>query len=629
MTETANNLPMYVSSYSQEKAKEAQETQDTQPPKKTELLGSSIWVILLHVLFVLLIAGSVLVQFNKLNSIAVLNDEFGYWGIAASLAGFDWTPLLSQTPFYSGGYSWILALIMGCGNNPVIWYRIAIVLNIILLIGCYFLAYLMLRDLHKLSKKLSCEPWLAAVIAGLSVILPSNIAYGQVAWSETVLIFLTWLCTYLFVKNQIQFSWWKTGLILLVLAYSFAVHARALPMLLFGIVICVIQIFQNLEGKKKWIALLMIVLAAVLGYLAVDLSNELNLHSLWANSASSSINSTSADSVASGFFAVLIHHPGQFLLSLTGKLDYAILATQFLFLIPGFRMVNRIYRYFRTGHAFPEFSVYFWIVCLPLGMILLTAFQMSDWQSRQDIEVYSRYFEFSLGPLIALGWLVASKRTKDKVNLSALITSFAFFGCSLYFVYRAVRFSDAGFTTICAPVIGGYIERFTDIKTAFFVIGAYTAVIAMFWVIFFVLVKKKARRICYLCLATFVLITSMITGWDASQFVLRARAGQDAASEAALEALPELTEDTKLIYIPNAELDPLSVPPKYIQFNIPDHTITLLPSGSDALPPKAENSDDNKYYLIWKIDEDSEKKLEEKGYQLIESDEAAYIKIYH
>lgn len=34
-------------------------------------------------------------------------------------------------------------------------------------------------------------------------------------------------------------------------------------------------------------------------------------------------------------------------------------------------------------------------------------------------------------------------------------------------------------------------------------------------------------------------------------------------------------------------------------------------------------------YLIWKIDEDSEKKLEEKGYQLIESDEAAYIKIYH
>ena len=41
-----------------------------------------------------------LLHIKNLNQIIVLNDEFGYWSIASSLAGKDWLDLISNTPYY-------------------------------------------------------------------------------------------------------------------------------------------------------------------------------------------------------------------------------------------------------------------------------------------------------------------------------------------------------------------------------------------------------------------------------------------------------------------------------------------------------------------------------------------------
>lgn len=604
---------------------------DKDTDKGAGKFSSSKWTVVLHIVFVFLIAASILVQMNHLNSIAVLNDEFGYWGIAASYAGYDWTPLLSQTPFYSAGYSWILAMILRCGTNPVVWYRIAIGLNVVLSAGCYFLAYLTIRNFGKLSKRLNCTSWLASLIAGISVLLPSNMAYGQVAWPEILLVFLTWLSTYLILKNQIAFSYGKTALILLVLIYSYAVHIRAFPMFLFGTCLCAIQIWIKQKGKQRWIGAFLAVTAALLGFLIVDFLNDIHLFFLWTNSASSSLNNVSADSAASGYLSLLVHNPGLFFFSLLGKVDYAIFATGFLIFIPLFQMVYRSFCYFQKKEAYPEFLVTFWIVCLPLGMILLTAFQMSDWQSRQDIEVYSRYFEFALGPLIALGWLEISRRKDWKVNLLALLTAFAVFCISILFVYRAVKFSEAGFTTICAPVIGGYVERYPGMKRAFVMICAHGAVIGIVWMLYFLVSRKGVRKACFLFLSLFTLVTALIDGWDASKFVLRARSSQDAASEATIAALPELTQDVNLVYIANADLDPYSVMPKYVQYYIPDHTIELFAADLNTLPVKDEKaeSENKTVYLIKKTDEKSQKALEKKGYVPIKTEDAAYMKIYH
>ena len=69
-------------------------------------------------------------------------DEFGYFGVAASLAGWDWKEMMATSNYYSFGYSLILV--------PLIWiaqigismsrvYKIVIVLNAFLLVGEYLL----------------------------------------------------------------------------------------------------------------------------------------------------------------------------------------------------------------------------------------------------------------------------------------------------------------------------------------------------------------------------------------------------------------------------------------------------------------------------------------------------------
>lgn len=590
-------------------------------------------VICLHCLFILIIVASIGIHLNNLNSIMVLNDEFGYWGIAASFAGYDWTPLLAQTPFYSAGYSWLLAIIMKFGNDPIVWYRIAIVFNILMLIGCYFLSYQMIIILGKIAKNLQCEPWRASLIAGVSVVLPQNIAYGQVAWSETLLVFLIWLATFIIVSNQHVFAFWKITLIIFVLTYGYMVHLRVLPALLFGLVICIIQIFQKMPGKKALVLVLVIILLAIAGIFLVRYINTMNQRMLWSGSEMSAINDVSVDSATNGYLSLLINHPTRLLMSVAGKLDYAILTTNLLLFVPIFQMFYKTYLYYKKGIQFQEFSIYFWIIFLSLGMLLLTSFQMADWRSRQDMAVYGRYFDFVLGPLIAVAWVEMRKRTKSNTNIYALSTGAIVFLATLYPVYRAVKFSNMRFTTICSTVIGGYIEYFKNIKPAFLTIYFVILFFGCIWVIFFLLKRKKSRRVCYICLVVLALAVSLVDGWYASQYVLDVRSDQDTSSKELLNILDDVPEDSELVYVCNTELDPISVIPKYFQYYIPELTIDVLFSDdTDSIDSRnhASDSNENIYYLIKKGDTKNQTLLEKKGYKQINKDnDDLTMNVYH
>lgn len=59
----------------------------------------------------------------------VLDDEFGYWGNAAYLAGLDWSGVISEIPYYSYGYSLLLVPLFFIFDNPIHMYKAAIILN--------------------------------------------------------------------------------------------------------------------------------------------------------------------------------------------------------------------------------------------------------------------------------------------------------------------------------------------------------------------------------------------------------------------------------------------------------------------------------------------------------------------
>ncbi len=68
----------------------------------------------------------------------MFNDEFGYWGNAATIAGWNWNELLALTPYYSIGYSLMLVPLFKLGLTSVQMYRIAILMNM----GFIFISYL-------------------------------------------------------------------------------------------------------------------------------------------------------------------------------------------------------------------------------------------------------------------------------------------------------------------------------------------------------------------------------------------------------------------------------------------------------------------------------------------------------
>ena len=62
------------------------------------------------VLFCIVLLYIILCNLGKLNQICVIDDEFGYWGVGAYFAGYDWTGLTPTSPYYGYGLGFLYML---------------------------------------------------------------------------------------------------------------------------------------------------------------------------------------------------------------------------------------------------------------------------------------------------------------------------------------------------------------------------------------------------------------------------------------------------------------------------------------------------------------------------------------
>ena len=59
-------------------------------------------------------------------------DEFGYWTPAAAMLGYDWSSITSLGSYYSYGYSAVLVFVLAIFKDPIVTYRAAVIVNLIL-----------------------------------------------------------------------------------------------------------------------------------------------------------------------------------------------------------------------------------------------------------------------------------------------------------------------------------------------------------------------------------------------------------------------------------------------------------------------------------------------------------------
>lgn len=191
----------------------------------------------------LFILGLIVVLFANRNNIfcaAVFNDEFGYWGNAATLSGKDWSALLARTPYYSMGYSLILIPLYKLGIQSAAMYKIAIVMNIGFMIISYVCALYVIRCLYPgLNDKLK------QMICVASIASCTMLFYSQIAWCETFITTLMWCLIALFVCLERRWLYITPVLIVANIMAIYLTHQRAILLLPLAIGLLILNCIQN------------------------------------------------------------------------------------------------------------------------------------------------------------------------------------------------------------------------------------------------------------------------------------------------------------------------------------------------------------------------------------------------
>lgn len=199
----------------------------------------------LHILFLILIVVFCLWNIGILNRVKVIDDEFGYWGIAAAFAGYDWYDLLSVTGYYSFGYSFVLIPLMLLGKVGVsmaLIYKLAIILNAFFMVGEYLLILYVIRELD-----VPLGTPLKQIASLFTTLYIGNAEQMNIAWTETYLCFMFWCIIALLVRTMKRQGYGNAFFLIAATANIFAIHMRAV-----GVVIAVIIVLTGwLIGHYK------------------------------------------------------------------------------------------------------------------------------------------------------------------------------------------------------------------------------------------------------------------------------------------------------------------------------------------------------------------------------------------
>ena len=520
----------------------------------------------LHILSVLVIVILCCINIRSMDYIFVINDEFGYWLHAVSAVGYDWKDLIAETPYYSWGYSLWLVPIVAILPTPELWYKAAILLNVLFLIMSYFLCY-------KSGKKLfaDVDEKVIALISLIVIIYPANVVYAQATWTESLSYLLVWLETYLLICLDEKFSLGKFISAIIILLYSYAVHNRSMGVVLAGIVALILVLVKH-KKKPGYFLSLFLILAA--GYKGIELVKAHQVNSLWSNSKNSGINNVGLNvQTVTNYYVRLFEQTKKLLISLAGKYFYLIVASCLTLPIAVLRILKELIDSIKNRELWNSHLISkIWIILVAGFMYGICAIQMNAWAARKDYVVYGRYMENGMGPILFLALVYCILLVKEtRIGLSISMISLLL---GVGVVYRLVSSASGWFNTICSPAIGAFYEAVSDMRLTFIIL-------VMISIVIFVLIfastfpkrKKWMTGMVLICIG----LTFTGMGYHASQYaILKNRQPKDSVTVPLRSKISGELAEEEIYFVKNDGLDWTSLCPKYFQFLIPDRTIHVI-----------------------------------------------------
>ena len=525
--------------------------------------------------------------------ITVLNDEFGYSGNAAVMAGYPWKSLLQHTPYYSAGYSAILSVIFRVTNDPTKAYRTAVVFNALCLYLSYIFAVLTSRDLFPQNRKL-----MNCLISFSSVALSSNLFHIRLAWPEEYLILLYWILVYIVVQLNKRCCVKSLLALYISMLLLYTTHQRTIGILfmvfLYGFVILI-------YNKSRWYLYVLHFSCLLLVYFAqrglvdyqwtlVDGFRVSNLNDLSLSTG-----------VVSEYWGKLTSNIFSLLMSICGKTLVSIISTCGTCCLVVVKMCERIIK--------KKYSPLFWarlfIVTSFLMMLLLQSVKMMN-GGRKDIVVYSRYMDFVFGPILLVG-INEITRKWNRVLVVLTLSSVAIFTS---FIDRlSWSYTEDGFNVFCSPIFGA-LDVFVDHKTTNIVV-----VLVFFSVLCFsVLASLKKEKHQKIAMCSFLIILNIFATHNANLPFNKFKNECISQTEAAYSAVENLPH-SNINYLCNIEENMYCGEVKYLQFVLWDEEIAVWDS-EDSM-----ELDSNSLLIVSRADKNE--------YDILEDAEKVYSNEYY
>lgn len=557
----------------------------------------------IHIFAFIVITLLCCLQIRALDYVYILDDEFGYWAHAISAVGYDWKDLIAETPYYSWGYSIWLIPIVALLPTPELWYKAAIFLNVFFLLLSYIFCY---KSGRKLFPEVNEKAM--ALTSLIVIIYPSNIAYAQIAWSESLSYLLVWISTYLVLKLDENFSNSCYIALLGTLLYSYAVHNRNIGVVLAGIITIILLLIKH-KGKIWYY--IMLPVALIGGYQGIDLVKAHQINSLWSNSKASNINNVGVNTATIvSYTSRIINGISSLFTSMVGKYLYILIGFELTFPIVIIRFVKDILSNIKEKCFFKNyFCCKLWTLLVAIFMFGLCALQANSWSGRKDFIVYGRYMENSFGPLLLLAicgtiLYINSVKTALFISLTSILIG-------IFPVFYYMDNANGKFNSICSPIIGVFYKLAGDPPKTFILLGLFLS-FALVLIYIATSLKTQCLRI-MLIVFCFGLTYSSMGVLLGKQFADR-RLVYDSMRVSLREKISGDLAEQELYYIKDQTSDSSCTKPKYLQYAIPDRTIHVI------LPEEISNYLEQDVILMTDPnDETSRTFLEDHDAQLIDS----------
>lgn len=519
----------------------------------------------------------------------IMNDEFGYWGNAAILSGYSWDSLMSVTPYYSIGYSLLLLPIIKICNGYFSMYHAAILFNLLLICICYFCSLHILRKIaHHIPRILHSSICLASTVTEISLF------QSQITWCETLLSTLMWISVFLFICLEESKQIRSLIALVIVNAAMYFTHQRTI-MLLLALPALLLFIAIRDNDKRLFMMTVFTSVGTVFIYvLQKDIMHFQNSQ-IYGVQSGLIMNQVSVNSaLINDYIKQIFDNFKEIFVSLLGKIFTALVATSFLAFLALVDYIKTIRGVTESDNSF--FATKTYCVCAFLVMLVLSAVQ-SRGLARQDLIVYSRYMEYTFGPVILLGLVfLVTEVQRGKINYRLLFLAFLLMVISGNITSRQLLGTDFVFSCANSPSVGAIVEycsiELESRNTVFAIRFLIVSFIAFYTIILLIinLIHNSNIR-CFVALASIFILFLFMFKYNNSWTTWN----REWVKEQVYDVYDLVEKDVENIYYYADENDPYCTNAKYIQLALQERKIEIIEDLS------AVNTDERlakKHYLL-------------------------------